>query len=104
MTCGNVQNPVTTNLTYLTDVPPKYAERLLLDPEWTKAVFVRDPKERVLSAYLDKAIGGNPYVKLRCCAQKSDDDVYALMDCHDPESLVRSHLPFHEYTPWKQNL
>ena len=88
--CGNVQNPVTTNLTYLTDVPPKYAEQLLLDPEWTKAIFVRDPKERVLSAYLNKAVGETSYIKTRCCNQNSED-VHVLLECHDPESLVSVH-------------
>lgn len=84
--CGNVQNPLTTNLTYLTDVSPAYAEQLLLDPDWTKAIFVRDAKERVLSAYLNKAVGETQYIKTRCCAQKSEQ-VHELLECHDPESL-----------------
>ncbi|KAG7370239.1 sulfotransferase family protein [Nitzschia inconspicua] len=32
------------------------ASELLLDPTWTKAVFFRDPAERLLSAYLDKVV------------------------------------------------
>jgi hypothetical protein len=84
--CGHVQNPVQTNLTYLTDVPPHYAEDLLLDPDWTKAIFVRDPKERVLSAYLNKAVGEMEYTKGQCCRQDSEQ-VHALLDCQDPDSL-----------------
>ena len=84
--CGNIQNPLLTNLTYLTDLPPRDAEELLLDPDWTKAIFVRDPKERVLSAYLNKAVGETQYIKRRCCEQKSSP-VHELLECHDPHSL-----------------
>lgn len=93
--CGNVQNPLTTNLTYLTDVPPKYAETLLLDPDWTKAIFVRDPKERVLSAYLNKAVGETEYIKMRCCDQHASEHVHVLLECHDPESLPI--VSFHDF-------
>ncbi len=34
------------------------AEELLNDASWTKAVFLRDPLERLLSAYMDKIVGG----------------------------------------------
>ena len=84
--CGNIQNPQTTNLTYLTELPPKYAETLLMDPDWTKAIFIRDPKERVLSAYLNKAVVESDYIKARCCDQKSTD-VHALLECHNPKSF-----------------
>ena len=45
----------TNGLLYLADLNTTYATQLLNDPTWTKAVMVRDPKERLLSAYLDKA-------------------------------------------------
>lgn len=92
--CGNVQNPLLTNLTYLTDLPPQNAEKLLLDPSWTKAIFVRDPKERVLSAYLNKAVGEPTYIKARCCDQKSND-VHALLECDNPDSLPV--ISFHDF-------
>jgi hypothetical protein len=93
--CGNIQNPLTTNLTYLTDLPPSQAENLLLDPEWTKAIFVRDPKERVLSAYLNKAVGEPKYVKRRCCDQRASPQVHELLECHDPDS--RPIVSFEEF-------
>jgi len=37
----------------------KKSEELLNDPTWTKAVFFRDPVERLLSAYLDKFVNNN---------------------------------------------
>jgi hypothetical protein len=86
--CGHVQNPLTTNLTYLTDIPPPYAQDLLLDPDWTKAIFVRDPKERVLSAYLNKAVAEMEYTKIRCCRQAvAGEPLHALLACQDPDRL-----------------
>lgn len=35
---------------------PEKASSILNDPEWTKAVFLRDPAERLLSCYLDKIV------------------------------------------------
>ena len=39
-------------LEYLHQFPIKEAEHMLLSEEWTRAMFVRDPKERVLSGFL----------------------------------------------------
>lgn len=35
-------------------IPLSEAEQLYRDPTWTKAVFIRDPLERLVSGYLDK--------------------------------------------------
>jgi hypothetical protein len=43
-------------LTYLSDYPVEVAEKIMNDPEWTRAIFVRHPKPRLLSAFLDKSI------------------------------------------------
>jgi hypothetical protein len=61
-------NPFQNGLNYLYHYPPHIADRMLTDPTWTRAIFVRDPKERLLSAYLDKAVGEQgKYVKHHCC-------------------------------------
>jgi hypothetical protein len=39
------------------------------DPTYTRAIFVRDPKERFLSAYLDKGLQ-TEYADRRCCKGK----------------------------------
>ena len=39
-------------------LPRHRQEALLMDPTWTKAIFLRDPAERLLSAYLDKVAEG----------------------------------------------
>jgi hypothetical protein len=45
------------------------ATLLMNDPSYTRAIFVRDPKERFLSAFLDKAIH-TEYVDETCCRKK----------------------------------
>ncbi len=50
----NLHNPGTSGLRYLTDFSTEEAQKMLTSDEWTRAVFVREPKERILSAFLDK--------------------------------------------------
>lgn len=41
---------------------------MMTSPEWTRAIFVRDPKSRLLSAYLEKAANSTYVItKARCC-------------------------------------
>ena len=42
---------------------------MMTSDEWTRAVFLREPKERVLSAFLDKFVKSN-YFNRRCCINK----------------------------------
>ena len=53
-------------LRLLKDFPLKVAETMLVDDSWTRAIFVRDPKERLLSAYLDKGRKA-PLMERWCC-------------------------------------
>jgi hypothetical protein len=48
-------DPETNGLVYLSDYNTSRATEMMNDPTWTKALFIRDPKERLLSAYIDKA-------------------------------------------------
>lgn len=47
-------DPKINGLTYLTQLPLDEANMILNDPTWTKAIFLRDPMTRFVSAYLDK--------------------------------------------------
>jgi hypothetical protein len=58
-------NPKTNGLVYLRDYSLEEATRLMNSPDYTRAMFVRDPKERLVSAFLDKAFSG--YLKTDCC-------------------------------------
>ena len=62
-------NPAYNNLKYLWDYPIETANEMMTDPEWTRAIFVRDPKTRFLSAFLDKSVGNyGSYVTRACCS------------------------------------
>ena len=57
----------------LNDYPPERAYEFLTDKEWTRAIILRDPLERLLSAYLGKAVRRMKridgwYFKKQCCS------------------------------------
>lgn len=53
-------DPARNGLKYLYDYTPERATEIVNDPSWTKAIFIRDPLTRFLSAYLDKIVN-HPY-------------------------------------------
>lgn len=61
--------PDANGLTYLADLPRSLATDIWTSPAWTKAIFVRNPKERLLSAYLDKVVHSHSrgLVQGTCC-------------------------------------
>jgi Sulfotransferase family len=64
-------NPKKNGLRYLYHYRPTVALTLMTSPSWTRALFVRDPKERTLSAYLDKAVKKDGlYVSKHCCKKE----------------------------------
>jgi len=68
-----VHKPSVNGLKYLFDYPLEEAHHFLTSPDWTRAVFLRDPKERVLSAYLDKAARtGSDWLLHNCCRHRRD--------------------------------
>jgi hypothetical protein len=70
-------NPQTNQLKYLGHYSKREQELFMTSPDWTRAVFLRDPKQRVLSAYMEKALKASrwdvngAYIKLRCCHIRS---------------------------------
>jgi len=66
---GLPHNPETNGLKYLYDYTPEQASIMMTSPEWTRAMMVRDPKQRFLSAFLDKALGNfHEHIRKNCCA------------------------------------
>ena len=49
-------NPDTNGLRYLGHYSRQQQKEFMTSPDWTRAIFVRDPLERVLSAYMDKGL------------------------------------------------
>ena len=76
-----------------------YANRIMQDPAWTRAIFVRNPHARLLSAYLDKIVK-NADLKLRrfsCHGRFSGPGpasfeafVHALPSCSNPHWMPYS--------------
>ena len=65
-------DPKTNGLAYLYHYSIPDALTMLTHPNWTRAIFVRDPKERTLSAFLDKAARKQgQYVRRHCCNTKN---------------------------------
>jgi hypothetical protein len=61
-------NSRTNGLVYLNQLNLTHATQILNDPEYTRAIIVRDPKEQFLLAYLDKVLHDNAtYVVGACC-------------------------------------
>ena len=64
-------NPEKNGLKYLYDYDLDRATDMMTSPDWTRAIFVRDPKERLLSAYLDKMMYNPGYIVQKCCRDSS---------------------------------
>jgi len=71
---GQEHNPRWNGLKYLGHFPKHKQIEMMTSPEWTRAIFVRDPLERILSAYMEKGLdwaGGDvsgAHVKQKCCS------------------------------------
>lgn len=71
-----VWHPERNGLTYLYHLDISTANEAMTSPNWTRAIFVRDPKTRFLSAYLDKAKSETGFINRRCCPE--------LYNCEKP--------------------
>lgn len=61
-------NSQLNGLKYLSDYPLEQANEFMTSPEWTRAIMVREPKQRFLSAFLDKAVSNDhKHIFNRCC-------------------------------------
>lgn len=75
-------NPATNGLVYLRDLPLEKANQIINSPLYTRAIFVRDPKERFLSAFLEKSLLANGTHILDICyhqhggSTRSKDEIW----------------------------
>ena len=69
------------------------ATEMINSPLWTKAIMLRDPKDRFVSSYLDKAIKTN-YVRKFCCHKKIDGtkNPLKLQQCVDQSQTLEGFL------------
>ncbi|GAB5368177.1 hypothetical protein AAMO2058_001296400 [Amorphochlora amoebiformis] len=79
--------PKANGLRYMSDYTPAEATLMMHDPTWMKAVFLRDPLERALSAYIDK-VTRFAYYRKTCEKNKSnpafDEFLRIIRWCKDP--------------------
>jgi Sulfotransferase family len=65
-------NSAVNGLKYLYNYSLEEASIMMTSPEWTRAMMVRDPKQRFLSAFLDKSVGNfHLHIQRRCCPDES---------------------------------
>lgn len=69
----NAHDPKKNQIKVLNDYEPEIATAMMTSPLWTRAAIVREPKERVLSAFLDKAVKEDYYVK-HCCKKLPSEE------------------------------
>jgi len=69
---GLPHNVARNGLKYLKDYSLQQATEMMTSDQWTRAIMVRDPKLRFLSAFLDKAVSNDhQHIRDRCCPDRS---------------------------------
>lgn len=80
-----LHNPKFNGLWYLYDYSPQDANTIMTDPSWTRAMFVRDPRKRLVSAYLDKAVRSHGvFLQRQCCgrfALNGNSELETALNC-----------------------
>ena len=80
-------------LKLLSDYTIKKADRMMKSPKWKKVVFVRNPKSRLLSAFLDKAIvRSNYFMKYHCPIYAKN--VNGTNEAYDLHQCKQNHKDF----------
>ena len=88
---GLPHDPTVNDLKYLYHYSKEDAFHILTSEEWTRAIFVRDPKARVLSAYLNKALTKKArYITTHCCPQRKKCGRIAMENLTGFLQVVRS--------------
>jgi hypothetical protein len=102
-------NPQVNGLKYLYNYSLEEASVMMTSQEWTRAMMVRDPKTRFLSAFLDKSVGNfHLHIKRRCCPDESCiDDAQTLegflrlcAKCYDDHWRPQSDRVDFKYWPY----
>ena len=93
-----IHKPEVNKFTYLRDYSLKEVDSMMKSKEWTKATFVRDPKERLLSAFLDKSITkAKKFRKTHCVAKDylhNGGNTKECIEKHtDFEYFVKEYVP-----------
>jgi hypothetical protein len=86
-------NPSVNGLKYLYNYTIEEASIMMTSPEWTRAIMVRDPKQRFLSAFLDKSVGNfHTHIKDRCCTIGYENDTDGSNLCVENAQTIAGFL------------
>ena len=88
----NPHDPKKHKMKTLLDHAPDVAAAMMTSPTWTKVAIFREPKERILSAFLDKAVRHPTYYVKRCCQNLPDKNLEK--QCIDNKLKFDSFLHF----------
>jgi len=94
-----MHSPRSNKLNYLFEYGTSYATAMMNNPEWTRAVFVRDPHERLLSAFLNKGPDtGYALLRAFCCPRlgPAGNRMYEPSCLSPPAKVASSHSQYGE--------
>jgi len=106
-----VHNKQKSGLLYMYDYSQEKQKEFLTSDEWVKAVFIRDPKERFLSAWLNKAVR-YPYASEICCPRETRNNctnytrasfqnfLHLASQCIDPHWMPQTEIIGAKYLPY----
>jgi hypothetical protein len=108
---GIPHEPNRNGLSYLYHFDKEEATEMLTSAEWTRAMFVREPKDRMLSAYLDKGRkNGGLYITTHCCPNHQtcaeivessfSGFLQVIHHCRDPHWASQSRRMERQYWPY----
>lgn len=82
-----LHDPSYNELLYIHNYTKKEATNMLISEEWTKAVIVREPKERVLSAFLNKFVEEPQFFLNKCCQAHFFPSKEEQLVCREKKTL-----------------
>jgi len=110
---GLPHDPEKNGLKYLSDYSLEEAKDMLTNEDWTRAIFSRDPKERVLATYLEVTDAGEDWMIAGCCEDEDDEDecmdtatgslegfLELIQDCCSPEWMPQTDRMEGRYWPY----
>ncbi len=92
-------------LDMLSDFSIEEATEMMTSPEWTRAIFVRNPKPRILSAFLDKAVQHDEsFVRDKCPNyERLGGDLQECIERHTDFSFFLQNIvpTMHDNVHWR---
>ncbi|XP_052083681.1 carbohydrate sulfotransferase 9-like [Mytilus californianus] len=95
----DMHNPSVNGLQYLINFKDRDIVSMMYNDSWTKAVFVREPRERILSCYLDKGLNnGFMMVNFKRTVKTFSEFLELAKQCYNAhwESQVRAPKYFYK--------